>query len=85
MSIPIQRRTRNNQRYSPDGSIIVVDRTGNHKANFMVIADTMVVTYIVVFYSLRTARKYSKRYEVRFGQAMPIYDRSGEIVTHITK
>ena len=73
-----QRRTRNNKRYSPDGSVVVIDRTGNHKANYMIIAETIHVSYVVVFYSLRTATRYATNYERSFHTPMPIYDRSGK-------
>ena len=80
-----QRRTRNNKRYSPDGSVVVVDLAGNHKANYMIIAETLAVSYVVVFYSLRTAFRVAKSYERRFKMPMPVIDRAGKIVTHITK
>ena len=80
-----QRRTRNNKRYSPDGSVVVVDRTGNHKANYMIIAEIVDVSYVVVFYSLRTAFRVAKGFERRFKMPMPVIDRAGKIVTHITK
>ena len=73
----IQRKLRDNRRYSPNGSVIVVDRTGNHKANYMLIVEAMMIVYVIVFTSLRTATKYAKKYELEFKCPMPIYNRQG--------
>ena len=59
-------------------NVIVVDKTGNHKANYVLFEGWRLLTYVVVFYSLKTATRYATNYERSFHTPMPIYDRSGK-------
>ena len=76
----IQRRHRQNRRFMSSGTsnVIVVDKTGNHKANYVLFEGSQLLMYVVVFYSLKTATRYATNYERSFHTPMPIYDRSGK-------
>ena len=80
MSMQIRRKTRDNRRYSRVSDMVVVDRTGNHKANYVIFAKDMVMSYVVVFHSLRAAKKCAESYCKHFDDSMPIFDRKGKVV-----